>query len=99
MFSNKRTELSEVEPVAPVDDGRRSNPPVIGSRQLSRRETDVLRWLACGKRGAEIATLLGISVCTVRVHVRHITKKLNASNIPHAIALAFQLGILPVQGY
>lgn len=61
---------------------------------LSARELDVLRWLALGKSGGEVAMILDIKVCTVRVHIRNIIRKLDASNIPHAIARAFRAGIL-----
>lgn len=94
MFSTKRIEILKADPLARVDETRDFKPP----HPLTRRETDVLRWLARGKKGSEIAALLGISVCTVRVHVRHITKKLEAANVPHAVALAFQLGILRAEG-
>lgn len=61
---------------------------------LSARELDVLHWLALGKSGGEIGHILGISVCTVRMHIRNIIRKLDVSNIPHAVAHAFQTGIL-----
>ena len=64
-------------------------------RNLSKREHDVLYWLAQGKSGQETSMILGISLCTVRVHIRNMLKKLNASNIPHAVTRAFQKGILP----
>lgn len=96
MFSSKRSELFETESAARTE---RDHAPTPHPSALSRRETDVLRWLARGKRGAEIAGLLGISICTVRVHIRHIVKKLNASTMTHAVALAFRCGILRVDGY
>lgn len=64
------------------------------SRRLTVREMDVLHWLTLGKSGGEIGVILGISVCTVRVHIRNIIRKLDASNIPHAVARAFKMGIL-----
>lgn len=64
---------------------------------LSEREIDVLVWLARGKSGIEVALILGISVCTVRVHIRKMIRKLDASNIPHAVARAFRMGILTSQ--
>src|SRR6266481_2547528 len=53
---------------------------------LSNRELDVLYWLALGKTGYETSVILGISLCTVRVHIRNTLRKLGASNIPHAVA-------------
>lgn len=70
------------------------NPSTLRLRKLSKREQEVLHWLAHGKSGGEIGMILSISLPTVRVHIRNIISKLNASNIPHAIARAFKLGIL-----
>lgn len=46
------------------------------AHSLSRREAEVLRWLAEGKRDSEIARILGISTRTVHSHVAHILTKL-----------------------
>ena len=61
---------------------------------LSSREREVLHWLALGKSGPEIAIILGISTCTVRIHIQGVKRKLNAVNIPHAVYIAFVVGIL-----
>lgn len=61
---------------------------------LTGREIEVLRWLARGKSAFETGVILQISVCTVRLHIQSLKRKLNASNIPHAIAEAYQAGIL-----
>jgi DNA-binding CsgD family transcriptional regulator len=61
---------------------------------LSTRERDVLCWLTHGKTGDEIGIILSISECTVRTHIRNIMRKLDASNITHAVARAFRSGIL-----
>ncbi|MBI3896759.1 MAG: helix-turn-helix transcriptional regulator [Gammaproteobacteria bacterium] len=61
---------------------------------MSVREQDVLNWLSLGKSGNEIAVILGIRVCTVRMHIRNLVEKLEASNIPHAITQAFHKGVL-----
>jgi DNA-binding NarL/FixJ family response regulator len=46
------------------------------SEPLSRREIEVLKYLAEGKSNKEIAGLLLISDSTVRIHLGHIKKKL-----------------------
>lgn len=61
---------------------------------LAAREREVLAWLAQGKSGPETAIILDISICTVRIHIQNIKRKLDASNIPHAITKAFQEGLL-----
>lgn len=43
---------------------------------LTRRETEVLQWVAAGKTNAEIGFLLGISSRTVQKHLEHIFEKL-----------------------
>jgi DNA-binding CsgD family transcriptional regulator len=71
--------------------------PPLPIQPLSIRELDVLHWLSAGKSAADTATILGISVCTVRVYVRNIMRKLDAVNIPHAVSKGHQLNILPVR--
>ena len=62
--------------------------------RLSPREREVLHWLARGKSGPEIAVILNISTSTVRIYIQGVKRKLNAMNIPHAVYLAFELGIM-----
>lgn len=61
---------------------------------LTKRQVEVLHLLAQGKKGSKIAVQLGISVCTVRIHIRNAMEKLDADNIPHAVARAYAEGIL-----
>ncbi|VAW58405.1 hypothetical protein MNBD_GAMMA11-3011 [hydrothermal vent metagenome] len=55
---------------------------------LSPRELDVLEWVCVGKTNWEIGKILGISFCTVKIHVRNILRKLNASNRVQAASIA-----------
>lgn len=48
--------------------------------QLSGRETEVVRWVACGKTNAEIGRILRISDKTVKTHVQNILCKLGLAN-------------------
>jgi two-component system nitrate/nitrite response regulator NarL len=43
---------------------------------LSNRETEVLKYVAEGKPTKATAEALGISESTVRIHLRHLKKKL-----------------------
>jgi len=61
---------------------------------LTDRQTEVLHLLSLGNTGDNVARQLGISVCTVRIHIRHTMQKLDATNIPHAVARAYAAGIL-----
>lgn len=52
---------------------------------LSRREKEILEWLAQGKIYKEIGAELGISAETVRKHVYHIYEKLHVNNRVEAV--------------
>ena len=52
---------------------------------LTAREQDVLDWMATGLRDKEIADKLGVSVNTVRTHVRNIYEKLQVQGRVEAI--------------
>lgn len=56
-----------------IGHGRSGSAPA----RLTRRETEVLEWIAHGKTNAEIATILKIYVGTVKKHVEHIFTKLS----------------------
>ncbi len=60
---------------------------------LTVREREVVQQLANGHSTREIATLLGISVSTVRSHVEHILHKLNAHSRLEAVAISRRLGL------
>jgi DNA-binding CsgD family transcriptional regulator len=47
------------------------------SRPLTKRELEVVEWIAAGKRNGEIGQILGCSSRTVQKHVQHILEKLN----------------------
>jgi len=51
--------------------------PVVESRPLTKREVEVVEWIAAGKRNAEIGKILGCSSRTVQKHVQHILEKLH----------------------
>ena len=61
---------------------------------LSRRELEVLRLLAAGKRNQEIARTLVISPRTAGYHVTNILNKLGAANRAEAAAFAAREGLL-----
>lgn len=56
------------------------------SERLTPREWDVLRNLASGKTNAQIATGLFVTEGTVKSHVKHILRKLGATNRTEAVA-------------
>jgi DNA-binding CsgD family transcriptional regulator len=70
----------------PPRNGRRNDEPTKFSlkrpasteeRPLTKRELEVVEWIAAGKRNAEIGKILGCSSRTVQKHVQHILEKLH----------------------
>jgi DNA-binding NarL/FixJ family response regulator len=61
---------------------------------LTAREMDVLRLVAAGRPGKQIARALGISERTVKFHITSVLRKLGADNRAQAVALAAQRGLL-----
>jgi DNA-binding CsgD family transcriptional regulator len=49
----------------------------LESPALTKREREVVEWIAAGKRNAEIGKILGCSSRTVQKHVQHILEKLH----------------------
>jgi DNA-binding NarL/FixJ family response regulator len=60
--------------------------------QLSPREREIMHLMAEGGTAEAIGTALGVSVETVRTHVRNVIRKLQARNRVHAISLALERG-------
>jgi DNA-binding NarL/FixJ family response regulator len=73
-------------------------PPPSPTREqtLTKRELDVLRQLAAGKRATEIAAELEISPKTVASHVQSILGKFGVRSRAQAVARAYERGL--VQG-
>ena len=57
---------------------------------LTPREREILHWVAEGKRDAEIATILSLSVRTVEQHVRSCLRKLNVETRTAACAVLWR---------
>lgn len=62
--------------------------------QLTARETQVLGLLTAGSCNKSIARELGIAVGTVKMHVKGILKKLEATTRTHAVILAAERGLV-----
>ena len=57
----------------------------VTSDRLTRREAEVLRWVAAGKSDAQIGAILGISARTVQKHLEHAYQKLGVENRTAAV--------------
>lgn len=79
--------------VASYDEARDAGPksPAV---YLTRREIQCLKWAAAGKTDAEIATIIDISVPTVRFHITNSAKKLGVAGKARAIQRASVLGYI-----
>lgn len=63
--------------------------------RLTDRELQILRGLADGLTGAQVARRLHLSDSTVRHYCYRLRGKLGAHNTAHAVYLACQFGLLP----
>lgn len=68
----------------------------MGASALTRREGEVLEWLAAGKTAHEIGIILGISKRTVEEHVKNAMFKTGAANSTQAVVEAIRKGAIVV---
>lgn len=68
--------------------------PVYDSPTLTSREFQILQSIATGASNQQIAEQLGISLYTVKSHVRNLISKLGAENRWQAANIAQQMGLL-----
>jgi DNA-binding NarL/FixJ family response regulator len=64
------------------------------TKDLSNRETQILRLIAEGKENREIAQVLGISVRTVEAHRARIMLKLDLQSVTGLVRYAVRNGII-----
>jgi two-component system NarL family response regulator len=91
--------------VREVHGGGRPIPPNIAALlemratrpRLTDREVEIVKMLARGLRNKEIADALILSEETVRVHVKHILKKLNVNDRTAAVTEALTRGIIQLR--
>lgn len=95
-----RSELLTV--IRTVRGGQRSIPAVVAARlaeytprvELTPRELEVLALMAKGLSNAQIASMLGRTESTMKVHVSNILEKLDVADRTRAVTVAIQRGIL-----
>ena len=71
-------------------DGPPETGPVLG--ELTRREVEVLRGICEGKSNKEIARDLDVQEVTIKLHVKALSRKLQAKNRTHAAMIARDAG-------
>lgn len=69
-------------------------PPATEKAEISRRELEILRLVANGRTNQQIADTLFLSPNTVRNHLTHITRRLDAQSRTEAVAIARARGLL-----
>lgn len=87
IFMEQELEL----PSAAAASAQARNPLVAG---LSDREMNILRQLADGKKNKEIGQSFGLEEVTIKLALRHLYKKINASNRAAAVGWATKVGIV-----
>jgi len=75
-------------------EGKRSLEPRSSWDRLTPREREILKLVAEGRKGKEIAGLLCISVKTVEKHRSNLMKKLDLHNISALTAFALEKGLI-----
>lgn len=91
-----------VEALKSVHHGKRHMPPQLACKlaeriaysNLSNRETEILSLAAKGKKNADIADDLCVSLATIKFHLNNIYTKLDVSSRTAAIAIAIKRGII-----
>ena len=74
--------------------GRINERRTLNSRQLTQRESAVLKGIASGKRSRDIAVDLYISERTVKYHLSSIFSKMRVHNRTEAVRYAFERGLI-----
>jgi len=84
--------VPEVDDRAPAQPALKGSPRSIHGFGLSPREKEVLTHLVKGASNKEIARALDLQVVTIKLHVRGICRKLDASNRTQAALMAQECG-------
>jgi len=61
---------------------------------VTRRETEVLAYMAIGLSDRQIARALDLSPYTVKNHAKSVYRKLRAANRAHAVAIGLRAGVI-----
>ena len=94
-----------LDAIRKVGDGKRVVGPAAARElaehfprtQLTSRESEVLKLMACGHTNKTIAIRAGVSEETVKFHIKNILSKLEANDRTHAIAIAVRRGMLHIE--
>ena len=80
----------------PVEIRRAPSPrKVTPNLALTKRQKEILHWVALGKSNSTIACILGISIHTVDTHLRRIFLRLGTTDRTVTALKAVQQGLIP----
>jgi DNA-binding NarL/FixJ family response regulator len=93
---------SLVDAIRRAAGGERIIPPEIAARlaefiaqdELTPRELEVLDLIAQGMRNRDIARAIGRTEATVKMHLKHVMRKLGVADRTEAVTLALRRGII-----
>jgi DNA-binding NarL/FixJ family response regulator len=74
-----------------MDGGEKEN---VGIKELSFRETQILRLIVLGMRNKQIAETLGLSIETIKTHIKSILSKFSASSRTQVAVKALKSGLI-----
>ncbi|WP_313683579.1 LuxR family transcriptional regulator [Pantoea sp.] len=66
----------------------------VSNNALSSREAEILYWCSKGMTYVEVSDVLGLSVSTIKFHMKNVVKKMGVKNAKHAISLGNELNII-----
>lgn len=89
-----RTVLALVRGDPPATGGAARSGGAATDAGLSPREVDVLRALTRGLAYKQVASELGVSIDTVRTHVRGVYRKLQVHSVAEAVSRALREGLV-----
>jgi two-component system response regulator NreC len=78
-------------------DVRRDHPPAQPGNQLTRRETEVLRYIAQGYTNRKIAEALFLSIRTVNTHRTNLMQKLDIHDTARLVRYAIEAGLVALK--
>lgn len=94
----KRNVIADLQPVAAhVHDHVMKSEPLtqfLHHPNLSKRELEILQWVAAGKSQQDIADILSISSRTIEVHLRSSRQKLFALTTAQAVGRAIGMSLI-----
>jgi FixJ family two-component response regulator len=60
-------------------------------RSLSERESEIMKLVVSGQRNKQIATAVGLSEVTVKIHRSQVMRKMGASSLPELVRIAMKI--------